>query len=320
MSLNPKVDGLRHFREQGYRVFALIDNEPTNLKAIAESDGDNSVLLLHATTVFESKRARAPKRAVRGNSYRLAELVSNEHALPARVQFAWHGVNDEPNLRQFLASDVRWAEVDARLDPTGDQVILRHDSFADTPLAPDEQWFPFAAALDKLSAHERGVKIDLKAGGMLTDLALELVQEKGFADADLWFNANIERLTGSGFQLIKAEHPEAVIQCPVDFLVPLIIAAPDQAQANLEMLSEWGINRFSINWAERDWRAVLDQMEQWDYEVNIYNVPDLEAFLQAVLLLPVFRDIRLQLPAMALLRPRLRRTRGASRVPSEARR
>jgi hypothetical protein len=27
-------------------------------------------------------------------------------------------------------------------------------------------------------------------------------------------------------------------------------------------------------------------MEQWGYEVNIYNVPDLEQFLQAVLLLP----------------------------------
>ena len=27
-------------------------------------------------------------------------------------------------------------------------------------------------------------------------------------------------------------------------------------------------------------------MDQWGFEVNIYNVPDLEAFLQAVLLMP----------------------------------
>jgi hypothetical protein len=27
-------------------------------------------------------------------------------------------------------------------------------------------------------------------------------------------------------------------------------------------------------------------MDQWGFEVNIYDVPDLEAFLQAVLLLP----------------------------------
>jgi hypothetical protein len=35
----------------------------------------------------------------------------------------WHGVNNPANLRQFLASEVHWAEVDARLDPIGDRVI-----------------------------------------------------------------------------------------------------------------------------------------------------------------------------------------------------
>ena len=33
-------------------------------------------------------------------------------------------------------------------------------------------------------------------------------------------------------------------------------------------------------------RHFFDQMDQWGFEVIIYNVPDLEAFLQAVLLLP----------------------------------
>ncbi len=27
-------------------------------------------------------------------------------------------------------------------------------------------------------------------------------------------------------------------------------------------------------------------MDKWGYEVNIYNVPDLESFLQAILILP----------------------------------
>lgn len=281
-----KVAGLRHFRELGYRVFAFIDNEPANLKAVAADDPKKEVLLLHANTIFESKRTRAPRGTVRGKAYRLADLIPGEEALPTRVQLVWHGVNDQHNLRQFLASEVRWAEVDARLDPTGDRVILRHDSFAKTPLAPDERWFPLSETLDRIKAHGRAIKIDLKTGGSLLDSVLQLVKDKGVSDGDLWFNANIERLTLQGFQKLIAAHPNAVIQCPVDFLLPLILAAPEQAHSNLEMLTGWGINRFSVNWAQQDWRTVLDQMERWGYEVNIYNVPDLESFLQAVLLLP----------------------------------
>ena len=37
-------------------------------------------------------------------------------------------MNDEANLRQFLASGVHWAEVDIRRDPSG-RFVLRHDSF-----------------------------------------------------------------------------------------------------------------------------------------------------------------------------------------------
>ena len=52
------------------------------------------------------------------------------------------------------------------------------------------------------------------------------------------------------------------------------------------MFTSWGINRFSISWFVSDMREFFDQMDQWGFEVNIYNVPDLEAFLQAVLLIP----------------------------------
>ena len=47
------------------------------------------------------------------------------------MQFVWHGVNDEANLRQFLASGVHWAECDIRQDPLG-RLVLRHDSFEET--------------------------------------------------------------------------------------------------------------------------------------------------------------------------------------------
>ena len=52
------------------------------------------------------------------------------------------------------------------------------------------------------------------------------------------------------------------------------------------MFTAWGINRFSIDWCTQDMRTFSDQMDKWGFEVNIYNVPDLNSFLQAVLLMP----------------------------------
>jgi hypothetical protein len=281
-----KVAGVNHFRDAGYRVFAFIDNEPANLKALAAADPERQVFLLHANTIFESKRTRVPRGTVRGKEYRLAELIPDEKALPDHVQLAWHGVNDEANLRQFLASDVHWAEVDVRLEPACCDVILRHDSFAESPLTPDEKWFTLDKVLDKIKLFDRAIKIDLKAGGMLLDRVLELIAERGLTDESLWFNANIERLMERGFKRLVAAYPDAIIQCPIDFLAPLIAAAPRQAHNTLQMLTDWGINRFSISWEQPNPRDLFDQMDHWGYQVNIYDVPDLETFLQAVLLLP----------------------------------
>ncbi|TES91390.1 MAG: HAD family hydrolase [Anaerolineales bacterium] len=281
-----KVAALKHFQENGYRIFAFIDNEPINLKALAAVDLDKEILLLHANTIFETRRTRVPRGAVRGKEYRLAELIPNEKALPTHVQLAWHGVNDEANLRQFLASDVHWAEMDVRLKPAGWDVILRHDSFTENPLELDEKWFMLDKALDKIKLFDRAVKIDLKAGGMLLEKVLEMVAEKGLSDESLWFNADIEQLMEQGFKLLASAHPDAIIQCPINFLAPLIVAAPEQAHKTMQMLNDWGINRFSISWEQSHLRDLFDQMDQWGYEVNIYGVSDLENFLQAVLLTP----------------------------------
>lgn len=47
-----------------------------------------------------------------------------------------------------------------------------------------------------------------------------------------------------------------------------------------------GIKRFSIMWSESNMRRVIRPTAEWGYQVNIYGVPDLEAFLQAALMLP----------------------------------
>ncbi len=70
-----KVSGVLHFQQSGYRIFAYIDNEPENLEAVAEVDPLKQILLLHADTLFKSKRWRLPGGAVSGQGYDPAALI-----------------------------------------------------------------------------------------------------------------------------------------------------------------------------------------------------------------------------------------------------
>jgi len=280
-----KIAAVEHFRRAGYRIFAVVDNEPKNLKAISRVNPEKEILLLHANTIFESKHIRIPSPAVRGKVYDLTKLIS-EKALPRHVQCVWHGVNEEANLRQFLASNVHWAELDVRIDPVTDKVVLRHDGFEKTPLKEDEGLLLLEECLGRIKEHGRGVKFDLKENGYLVDKVLETIAGLAVDDSHLWFNGNVERLQEGGFRKLRRAHPSAIIQCPVDFLGPLVLGVPQKAKEILDTFTQWGINRFSLSWLTSDARCIFEQMGQLGFEVNIYNVPNLESFLEAALLLP----------------------------------
>jgi hypothetical protein len=69
-----KVDGIRYFRESGYRVAAFVDNEPENLRIVGKFDVSGEILLLHADTIFGTERERIPQNAISGRIYDVAEL------------------------------------------------------------------------------------------------------------------------------------------------------------------------------------------------------------------------------------------------------
>jgi phosphoglycolate phosphatase-like HAD superfamily hydrolase len=278
-----KVAGLRQLQQRGLRVVAVVDNEPAIIQAMAAADHTQEILFLHADTIFESQRVVTP-RTVRGTTYDLAELVSEEE-LRRRVQFVWHGVNDEANLRQFLASGVHWAECDVRRDPL-DRLVLRHDTFEETPWHRAEHPFRLEACLRALHEQDRSAKLDLKEGGEVIDRVLGIVAAMGFDDGSLWFNGTIEVLCEPGIRRLAEAHPGATISVPVDFLGPLLLAAPPLAGEVLDTLRSWGVNRWSLDWQTPRIRELIDRLEERGHEVNIYSVPDLEAFLEASLLLP----------------------------------
>lgn len=281
-----KASAIERLRATGRRVFAMVDNEPNNLKAIADAGLDDGVLLLHATTIFESKPSNLPVKTVSGQCYDLTEFIK-ERSVPHHIHFVWHGVNDADNLAHFLGSNVSWAEVDVRVDAHTGDLICRHDSFVETPLGKDEPLLQVDECLRRLRTNGRSVKLDLKEGGATVDRVLEQVTRAGFEEEQLWFNSNVEHLQERGFGHLRAAYPRAILQCPVGFLAPLVLASPATAQAILNMLAEWGINRYSLGWFTPNMREVFKTLDAWGLKINIYDVPDLEAFLQATLLGPV---------------------------------
>ncbi len=280
-----KAAGVLHFQGAGYRVFAVVDNEPENLNSISKVDPHQEVLLLHANTIFESKRKKLPEGSVSGNVYDITELIK-EKALPRHIQFVWHGVNDEANLRQFLGANIQWAECDVCIDPSNRDIILRHDSFAEMPLSDDEDLLLLKDVVDRLKAMGKSIKLDLKENGTLVDSVLELLKIHTLEDAHLWFNANVDLLKEKGFRKLRKAYPSAIIQCPINHITPLILSHPAKANKILSTLKDWGISRFSIKWHTLHLRKVLDRTDRFGFEVNIYDVPDLESFLKTVLLLP----------------------------------
>jgi phosphoglycolate phosphatase-like HAD superfamily hydrolase len=287
-----KVAGLERFRADGYRIVAAVDNEPEMIEAMAAADETHEILFLHAQTLYRSRRSSRSSipRTVSGRDYELRSLVG-ERDLPRHVQLVWHGVNDEANLRQFLASPVRWGELDVRCDPGG-RLVLRHDAFEGLDglgsvdgLGGVDGLLTVRSALTELHRAGKAVKLDVKDADALDEL-LVLVAEAGLGDGDLWFNGRLDVLGEDGVRTIRAAHPDAIVQVPIDFLGPLVTAMPDEATGLLRTLTDWGVTRFSVAWTEAEGRDLFEQLDQWGYEVNLYAVPDLEQFLRAALMLP----------------------------------
>jgi phosphoglycolate phosphatase-like HAD superfamily hydrolase len=282
--LDSKVEGLDALRSRGLRLVAVIDNEPANIRAMAEADASEEVLFLHADTIFESQRESTP-RTVTGKTYGLAGLIS-EQDLSSRVEFVWHGVNDQANLRQFLASGIHWAECDVRVDPLG-RLVLRHDSFEETPWTRSELPFFIEDCLEAVRTQDRAVVLDIKEGGDVPERVLELAGRLGFDDSDLCFLGSIEILGEDGMRRISRTRPGSALAFMADFVGPLALAVPTLATQVLRTLRGWGVNRVAVDWRTTPRMLdVLAAFEDEGWDVNIHGVPDLEAFLEAALLLP----------------------------------
>ena len=69
-------------------------------------------------------------------------------------------------------------------------------------------------------------------------------------------------------------------------MVPILLGRPEEGLERLEELRSWGINRLSVKWDKPQVSTLVDRLNSWGFETNVYNVPDLKAFLKTALLQP----------------------------------
>jgi phosphoglycolate phosphatase-like HAD superfamily hydrolase len=289
-----KAAALEYFGSQGYRVFAVVDDEAENIAAMADLDYRGRILFLHADTMFRDETRRIP-RTVRGETYALPNLIDAEE-LSERATFVWHGLNNWKSLGHFLSSDIRWGECDVRFDPHY-RIVLRREPFDTRPWAVEDRHMSLDDCISAFLGEDRGLKLDLKEGGVLVDRVLRMLESYGLTGERLWFNGDIDSLGESGFTQIAETFPDATLQCPVDFMTPLFRAVPDEARRLCELFASWGIQRFSLEWSGAGVVPILEMLESWGYETNIYGIPDLESFLRAALLLPTSLTSDFNFPA-----------------------
>lgn len=282
---NKGINSIRYFESRGYQVIAVINSDPDELETLFQlADEREDLLLVHADLGSQPNPKPLPGKILRGSTYDVTDLIP-EHLLPGQVDLVWHGINDLPNLRQFLGSNIKWGECDIHLETTSNELVLHHDSLS-TQSKYDFERFTLATLMSRMKESNRSIKLDFKQGGKVVDQSLELINHYGFTENQLWFNGNVERLEESGFRKLAALYPNAILQAPIDSLSPLIENNPQKVHDTLRKFQNSGMNRFSLHWRVNNLHRFLDYMDKWALEVNIYGVNDLTTFLQAVLYLP----------------------------------
>lgn len=201
----------------------------------------------------------------------LGHLLSDRE-LPNHLCKVWYGINDVETLDQFFASDIYWGEVDV-LGLSATRGSLTPPS----GLKPTcgEEHRNLRDLLWCFEQHGRGIRLDIKKGGRLTDEILDAAS--AIDDERLWFKADIETLRKEGFRALAEAHPRSLVQCPIGFLAPMLTVSPRKTESILDLLYDWGINRFSLTWQTQGGQKIIAKLYRWGFDLNIVGVPNLDA-------------------------------------------
>jgi hypothetical protein len=267
-----KPEGIRHFKEMGYKVFAFVDNEPENLETVSRTDPEKEILLLHADTIFKSAHTAVPERAVKGSVYDIKELVSDK-PLPQHIQLVWRCTYDRESLAAFMGSNIHWLEIDLHeaLKPMPDQT--REPSLFE--------------CLDLAMAGEKCIKFDVGPSVLVYERALEIAAAYRLTGPALWFKLEDNHVLRGGYLArLREAYPEAIIEYDVDFITRAVLNEPADAREILTLLQRAGINRFSLKLQRPAWRRIATDLTNWGFDIHMNAINNFEKFLQAALFTP----------------------------------
>lgn len=267
-----KSEGIRHFQEKGYQVFAFVDNEPENLQTVSDMDPDRQILLLHADTIFKSTHTVVPERAVKGRDYNVGDLTSDK-PLPRHIQLVWQCSYNRKSFAAFIGSNIHWLEIDL-----GSALKSKYK---------DDQGLSLFECLDFAAAGEKCVKFDVGKSILVYERALETAAAYGFTGKNLWFKLDDAHvLRGHYLARLKEIYPEAIVEYDINFLARSVLDEPSAAREILLLLKKAGVARFSLKRGKPAWRRIASDVATWGFDVHIDSIASFENFLQTALLTP----------------------------------
>ena len=258
--------GVEHFRRQGFRVIAVVDDRPDVLTSIGETLRDPDLKLVHAGGLVRSLPA--------------STAPSGGSTQPARV--VWRGLETVEDLGHFLGSSVGWAEIVLDKSATGDLMVAPRERRAQlrsghsAALALEELLGAFAQC-------DKGLRLVFPRGaGGLVPRVLRTLQMSSFPERLVSFLGAPEALGEAGFAQLREGNPGASRIAGVSWLSELSAISPDLAAEQLRRLAAWGVTRASIDWTD-PWRVRLcEQARAAGLEIDLDAGGALSAYFQAV--------------------------------------
>jgi len=177
------------------------------------------------------------------------------------IELVWRHLNGPPDLRPFLASDVRWAECDARSEP------------ADAAGAHRDR--ELSGWLADIAASGRAARIELTQAGPMLDGVLGAAKSSTIRGRDLWFSAAVDAIGGrKGFKLLASSYPRARLSVPVDDLAPWLLVAPKETFGLLDGIRAWGIRWLSVSGRTPSLRQVVHLLTEDGWQTDVRDVGD----------------------------------------------
>ena len=215
-----------------------------------------------------------PGHAVRGKDYNITKLVSQKN-MPKHIQFIWYCDNTRENFDTFIRSNIHWVEINLR----GYSLFMQKSS-------KDDVLFNLDECLNLVKQHNKSIKFDLHGGGILMGRIIDMINDYDINGSHLCFQGGAAVLGENGFRTLRMLYPDTILQCPIDFLAPMMDKTPEQIEKTLLEFQAWGINRFTINWSTPRSRHLFNHVRKWGFMVDLSNITNLVSFLRAALLLP----------------------------------